>query len=442
MKKLISLSFCLILSSILIAQDSKFNIFDIFSTNKKTEKDWTFMVYITSNNDLYEFSELNLKQMATVGSNDNLNIIAQQDSYGKQEIKRLFIKKNNTQVIETITNKPECISGTPNNLFNFAQWAIKNYPAKQYALILWDHGSGIIDPNIWKYNPANLYILNPETGLYELNRAEITKRGICFNEVFEVYLKNQDLKLALSRISKELLNNNKLDILGMDACNMAMLEVGCQIKDSVKIMVGSEETEPGTGWNYQTVLTPLLTKKLNPQEFATQIVNAYQASYEKNYSDFTQSAVNLEKINFIEISLNKISEELINLLSTPNRPDILRTIKRIRSNKKYTTSFANADYIDLGHFLTSLKDQMNKKLILESYKEEYDILKNLLKNIEESQIILDSLIINKTICKSILNTTGLSFYFPTRKIHESYFLTDFAKTNKWLNFLKVYLIQK
>lgn len=442
MKKLISLSFCLILSSYLLAEDSKINIFDFFSGTKKTEKDWTFMVYITSNNDLYEFSELNIKQMESVGSNNNLNIIAQQDSFGKQQIKRLFIKKNTSQIVETITNKPESISGTPENLYDFAKWGIKNYPAKKYALILWDHGSGVIDPNIWKYNPANLYILNPTTGLFELNRAEINKRGICFNEVFEVYLKNQDLKSALSKISKELLNNKKLDILGMDACNMAMLEIGAQIKDYAKIMVGSEETEPGTGWNYQTVLTPLLTKNLNVKEFASQIVNAYQINYEKEYSDFTQSATNLEELTFIETSLNKVTEELINLLATTNRPDILRTIKRIRSHKQYTTAFANPDYIDLGHFLLSLKDQMAKKLNLESYKESYKSINDLIKNIDNTQTILKDIIINKTNCKYLPNVSGLSFYFPTKKIHESYSLTDFAKTNNWENFLKLYLAQK
>ena len=37
----------------------------------------------------------------------------------------------------------------PENLYDFAKWAITNYPAKHQALILWNHGSGIEDPHIW-----------------------------------------------------------------------------------------------------------------------------------------------------------------------------------------------------------------------------------------------------------------------------------------------------
>ena len=49
----------------------------------------------------------------------------------------------------------------------------------------------------------------------------------------------------------------KLDVLGLDACLMAMGEVGYQSKGSASFMIGSEQTEPAEGWPYTAVLGEL-----------------------------------------------------------------------------------------------------------------------------------------------------------------------------------------
>ncbi len=426
--------------------EETFNVKEITQKQKSKEKNWTFMVYITSNNNLYEFARPNVQQMEKVGSNDKLNIVVQQDILNQGKAERLFVKKRRSKVIETVINKPESISGTPESLFSFAKWAIEKYPAKKYALILWDHGSGVIDPSIWKVSnkfiPFNLYIFNETTGMYELNRNEIKKRGICFNDVFEIYLKNQDLKEVLSKISSQLLNNQKLNLLGMDACNMAMLEIGTQIKNFVNIMVGSEETEPGTGWNYHPILKPLKKQDLTEQELGIQIVDSYQAYYEKRFTDFTQSAVDLKQINDLEKLINIISEELIKVLNSKNKTDFFKTIKKIRTSRITSTIFANIDYIDLKHFLKSLKVTINKKILLDNYK-------NSKLNLDKISIAADiaiskikEMVIKKTYCKTTPKASGISFYFPTRRIHNSYYKTDFALTNKWIEFLQAYIKNK
>ena len=401
------------------------------------------MVYITSNNDLFPFSELNIKQMTQIGSNKNINIIVQQDVYGKLESKRIYVKKNKQKIIEKVTTAPESISGTPESLHSFVQWAIEKYPAEHQALILWDHGSGIIDPNIWrtifKFNPLALYKINVETGLFELNRELINKRGICFNEIFEVYLTNQDLKGTLEKISTNLLDGKKLDIVGMDACNMAMLEVGSQIKDYVKYMVGSEETEPGTGWNYKKVLSTFKTKSLTPKEFAINIVDAYQKHYEYGYQDFTQSAINLKKIGELEVNINETSKELISLLKGEKKAKVLSKIKTLRRNRNRTTKFANPDYIDMHHFYMSIANRTKKmalKASNETIKEQLEKINNLAKT---GSNIIDEIVLGKTFCTSLPFAQGVSFYFPTRKIHKSYKKTDFAINNSWYKFLKTYL---
>ena len=51
------------------------------------------------------------------------------------------------------------------------------------------------------------------------------------------------LSYALSQIKDVL--GQKIDLVGMDACLMAMVEVAYEIKDYVNILVASQETEPG-----------------------------------------------------------------------------------------------------------------------------------------------------------------------------------------------------
>ncbi len=400
-------------------------------------KNYTVMCYMTSNNDLFAFSEKNIDQMKKIGSNNNLNILVQQDVFEKTESKRIFVKKNKLEIIQTLTEKPESISGTPENLFSFVKWCIENYPAKKYFLILWDHGSGIIDPNIWKFNHANLYIFNAELGLFELNRDEINKRGICFNEVFDVYLNNQDLKNTLRKISIELLAGKKIT-LGFDACNMAMAEIAYQIKDYVDIIIASQETEPGSGWNYETLLKPLKSNNLTPQEFAKSAVESYQKNYEKTFADFTLSAVNTTEFDLLTKKINSIAQDLITILNSENKKIFLSELTKIRTSRKYSTIFANPDYIDLNNFFTSLSDFVKKNINNEKYKINKKEFDNLNTNLIAATEILNKLVLKKTFCFSLPFADGISIYFPTKKIHNSYEKTDFATTNKWLDFLKTY----
>jgi hypothetical protein len=53
---------------------------------------------------------------------------------------------------------------------------------------------------------------------------------------------------------------NGVDVYGSDACLMQMPEVDYELKDSVDYIVGSEETEPGDGYTYNTFLGPLAAR--------------------------------------------------------------------------------------------------------------------------------------------------------------------------------------
>lgn len=396
---------------------------------KNTEpKSWNFLVYLAANNDLHKFANRNLKEMQNIGSNKHINLIAQLDTFGKKEISRFFIKNKTQECIEKKKNTKECISGTPESLFSFVKWATKHYPAKHTALILWNHGSGIKDPAVWgKLLPPirnHLFEQNSRTGMYEVSQNLL--RGIAFNDTFETYLTNAELKTVLQKISTQLLGGKKIDILGMDACHMAMLEVGSQVKDSARYLVASQEIEPGDGWNYNLTLKPFKEKALTPQEFATQIVTAYATQYNHVFADLTLSAIDLEKIETLEQNVSAAGKMLNSFCKSKNQKQNLRTIiTNTRKSSFATYTFLDGDYIDLHHFCKSLRKK-TKKI------PEHKALTNQLKTIEEN---IATCVIANAVGQNIPQVKGISIYFPEKQVHRSYPYSDFGKTNQWTDFL-------
>jgi hypothetical protein len=425
-------------------------------------KDWNFIVYIAANNNLHRFSVANIRQMIQAGSSDNINILVQLDGLGQKEVSRLYIEKDNPITISTQGHSTATTSGTALSLYEFIKWSITNYPAKNQAIVLWNHGSGIKDPSIWGramlYNRDALYSINYETGLLELNRNIIRERafkksglavwtkkhfkdkGIAFNDTFETYLTNQDLTNVLDNVSRELLGGKKIDLLCMDACHMAMAEIGSQVKSSVHYMVASEEIEPGSGYDYRRILEPFQKYTMYAKDFATHVVVSYKQAYQNENADYTQSAASLEDFVLLENNISNVGQVLSQLIENKESSKTSKMIKEIRMNKMHTTSFCDPDYIDLGHFYVSLS---NKGTDLATYGglsyKEHELVEKLLGLVKDGYNLLSKCVIANASGVNLLSAHGLSIYFPTHTIHKSYLKTIFDKTTNWSTFLQNYL---
>lgn len=181
------------------AEDNTIDGIDLNATkrpHKQREKAITFIVYIAADNDLRAFAANNIKQMASIGSSESLNIVVHLDItlHGNQKTtKRYFIEKN--KLVHVNGDDPQSQkmdSGDPNTLISCCRWAAHSYPAKNYALVLWNHGTGIIDPQNSKIiNPAELFTFNPVTNKFDLDRTtgfldllyytDQDQRGICWD---------------------------------------------------------------------------------------------------------------------------------------------------------------------------------------------------------------------------------------------------------------------
>ena len=99
----------------------------------------------------------------------------------------------------------------PQTLEDFIRWSAANYPAKKYALVLWDHGGG-------------------------------SKSGLFVDELFD-----NDM-MALDELGAALRESGVyMECVLLDACLMANIETACAIGDSARWMVASEEVVGGRG---------------------------------------------------------------------------------------------------------------------------------------------------------------------------------------------------
>lgn len=418
----------------------------------RARKDWNFIVYFAANNNLRQFAIKNIQQMLKVGSTNTMNVIIQFDELGAKEMTRYYLQKGSATAVYHETNTTASISGTRESLYNFLVWTAQNYPANHNCLVLWNHGSGIKDPSIWGRffltHRNEMFAINPKTGLYELNRPLsrqyasqlpaqklFNDRGIAFNDTFETYLTNQDMQLVLEQFNRTALNGKKIDVLCMDACMMEMIEIGSQVKNAVSYMVGSEEVEPGAGYDYSLVLAPFERGTLMPDEFAKHIVQAYAAQYYPTHADYTQSAINVALVPALEENFAQISQILTTLISSPSGSACARIIRDIRLSSEKTIEFDDSDYIDLGLFYANLYQSLAS--VREATKAT-SAVNTLKEKVAQGLNILQRIIIANVAGSKLNQATGLSFFFPTRKVHASYLKTVFDQSTKWSGFLAKY----
>lgn len=413
-------------------------------TNEKTV---TIMVYIAADNNLHIFVEANIEQLKRI-SPPNANILVHLSEPGRNKKTKVYLIRKGLSLLLNSNNNKKLDSGNPNTLVDFCKNGILNFPAQNYILVLWNHGTGVLDPIKGKgYNPSELFMFNPEKTHAEQNNTieflqnskwHSDQRGICFDDTHNTYLTNEKLIYAFDRIKKEALNGKKFAIIGMDACLMSMLEVANIFKDYSEIMVSSQEVELGAGWRYDLALAEIAnaTKNFDKNNVAKGIVSAYKKTYENiyDYSNYTLSAINLNKINKLETEIHNLATSLIQLLKSNQSSQIRKTLTRATR-----FNFDWPGYVDLYSFCESIAENIEK---IET-STEFNATKNKIKQQAQNclKTIKETIIANES-GRDKKYAKGISIYLPTEGLHPSYRQIPFSKSNNWYKFLIKFLYSK
>lgn len=413
-----------------------------------TESEWTLLVYTQANNSLCPFAQKNFNDMATIGSSKDLTILVQWHDPSHNGVWRYKI---NAGKMELDMHLPVNIDGNAaKDLVDSMNWAVSKYPAKKYALILWNHGIGILDP-VWGsqsmgFARSQATLANPrvliegvtyiEDSPDKLSKKQLRKtghRGILFNERTKTYMNNQTLSSALSAIKTTVLKNKKINLIGMDACLMAMTEVCYQIRNYADYFVGSQEVELAFGWGYAPVIQRFAGKP-SAQEAAQGIVQSYENLYKSKINFYTQSAVDLNVMNLLRDSINLVVQKLIACREIDQR----RTAQALKQARNHTLQFSTSSYVDLHSFFQELQrsflEVFNKSVAKNSTLAlAIDELKNAIDI--ASKCIEQSVVANAT-GKSLSRAKGLSIYYPqSGPIDQSYMHTEFVMDCGWNNLL-------
>lgn len=409
---------------------------EIIRAPKSTRKNCTFIVYAAADNNLRDFAARNIKQMSAIGSNEHLNIVVHLDIKligNKKTTRRYFVGKND--VLHVNPNDTFGMdSGDPQTLISCCKWAIENYPAQNYVLIFWNHGTGIIDPMGRRLpNSNDLFNYNGVTCRYELDRTigyldlienlNEDARGICWDDSTGNYLTNQKLDLALKTITRDYLNGNRFAIIGFDACLMSMIEISSLLKKYAHIQVSSQEVEPGPGWDYHNVLSVFSNSSVDMNALARNIVHAYEQTYQKLTNDYTLSALNLDLLDALESNINTVATLLIRAME---HNLYVKNAVHASKNKQTCTHFDEPTYKDLYHFYLNLKTHL--KAVKGINKTTFSQIANAL---DEGAALIKEIVFANVTGPNIKNAHGISIYLPDHKIHPSYKKTEFSTKNAW-----------
>lgn len=201
-----------------------------------TNRNWTIMVYLAGDNNLDDAGVVDLGEMKTVGTTGQIAVLAQFDRAGAKQATVRYCLKNGTPLAkDAVLSLGETNTGDPNVLEEFVTWGITNYPADHYLVVLWNHGAGWDDANLFQgdvfsgatppvsrknqpmatrgavagakpiaFGQARAALSRTRRALFATTVASaVRQRAIAFDDQAQDFLDNIELKKVMAKIKKK-----------------------------------------------------------------------------------------------------------------------------------------------------------------------------------------------------------------------------------------------
>lgn len=218
-------------------------------------KDWTLMIYAVSSYDIEECVREVLMKISDKPCPDNVNVVMLYDPGSNFESAYYILKNDGFTEIEKLG---ETNMGSPKVLFDFLKFAMNNYPAKNYALSIFAHGTGWISsygPGS-PQQPVDYSGIELRDGRLSQNRNSRSSRAIAYdNEKGKKdCLSLPELRKALFEACKTFNKGKKIRIFIAHACLFGMFETVYELKDMVEYVLCSESFMMTGDVNYRLLL--------------------------------------------------------------------------------------------------------------------------------------------------------------------------------------------
>jgi hypothetical protein len=405
---------------------------------------WTVAVWVAGDNNLESFGETDLGEMKSVGSTDDVAVVAQFDRMGDEQTRRYVLRAGTSLEDDTVAELGETNTGDPAVATDFFTWAFGEWPSEKRLAVIWNHGSGIDETDIYaRVATRGLRIeRGPKTNGDAIPRARVREvassghrravfattldkavnsRAIAYDDTARDFLDNEELKRVLTQVTQNV--GGRIDVLGFDACLMNLVEVSYQLRGTVDNVVGSEEVEPGDGWPYDGVLNELAASPdLTPKDAAKQFVQKYMESY-RGDETVTQSAVDVSRVESVAEATSAFADACVPLVESSTQ---FGTFSKAVKNAQ---RFRMKDFADLGDLCARIGSSDAPPSARDAAASVRDALFG----------AAPFVIASGQKGAGVASATGAAVYFPiVGDVQVAYDQLDFGHDTAWGNLIKRY----
>lgn len=245
----------------------------------------TIIVYMAADNDLSDDAIADIEEMKQGFPKTKNNLIVFADINGKPP----YLLKIDREKETVIKSYPELDSTDPTTLAEITKEVIRLYPAEEYGLILWSHGTS------WLPAGATLRSFGKDVG---------SANGSGMN---------------IPELAKSL--PVKFDFIIMDACLMGSVEVAYELKDNADFIIASSTETIANGFPYDKIIPELMEPVINYQSIAKHYYDYYN-NMSGAYRSATISVVNTHYLEALSHQLKLLFESNNAQVSLTDRESI------------------------------------------------------------------------------------------------------------------------
>ena len=249
-------------------------------------KEWTVLVYWDSDNDLEPCADFAMEVWKeSFTSDDEVNLIVFMDIISVEGTWIYDIHDGEAHEVEAWG---ELNCSDPLVFERFLDYGLANYPAEKTMLVMQDHGYA------WR----------------GLIRDETDGNRIMLMDHMALAIRNATARSGAA-----------IDILALDACDVATIEVAYELRDTVGFLAASELFVPDDGLPYDMILRAMVADPgVEPRELAYDMVDMYMEYYSSktlyehmhpyDYDFMTFSAFDMSLMDEVGAAFSDMTEVL------------------------------------------------------------------------------------------------------------------------------------